>query len=249
MGAGLNLAAYAHGHDLEHAAMRVYGYMALRALDTDAAPKYWGGREALAAAIGGAPDAAGFKAVQRALSALRRSGLVRDELAAHRGRQATYLLLDGAGSPLRPFSAMGDAERPPKVEKGGRSAGERVTVSVRKGDGDRHPEEEEEKEEERGLAPSRFCSLHPDGTQRPCGACARAREQLKVWEQAQAAKPRPERVHQHRAAGDGSCIGGDDCLHVLHPTTGEWVPRNDDTLPMPEPLINRRASEPVWINA
>lgn len=230
MGAGLNRAAYHAGAALDHAAMRLYGYMATRALDSDPTPKFWGGREALAAALGKEADNAGFKAARSALGKLRDAGLIRDGRTAHTGRHATYLLLNGHGAPLRPPAEEAHPERAALPERGARSGAKRRTLSGQEAHPQRAPEEEERNEEE-GAPPPRYCSKHPEGTDNPCRPCKRAREAREAWEAAEAAKPRPPRPHVHRPANDGTCLGGDDCTDVQHPDTGQWVPRNDPSLP------------------
>lgn len=208
MGAGLVKAAFrvAAAKDLDHAPTRLFVFMALAPLDSDPGPTYFGGRDALAGALGKAGPA-GHRAVTRALEALTAAGIVVSSLAAP-GRTARHRLLDEAGLPLRPAANEGrsasldavteDGQRP---SNGGRSADKRRTVSRPTEDGERPSKEEAEIEEEG--PPPRFCRRHPEGTDTPCGACADARKRAESWRPPR----RAPRVHVHRFEPSGYCGG------------------------------------------
>ncbi|QLD11373.1 hypothetical protein [Microbacterium oleivorans] len=201
MGAGLALQAFAVADrvGLGHPATRLYVYMATVAIDSDAAPAFWGGRDALAQAIGKS-GGAGHSAVKRAIQELTTAELITADNQAHRGMSARYLMRDGAGSSLTPkgdrsttplLSTLGTAERSPSSEKGDRSATERGPLTGPKGTAHRSPEEEEEKEEELraratptlpldGLDSPAYptqCEKHQNGpNSSPCFACGEARK-------------------------------------------------------------------------
>lgn len=202
MGAGLVMAAYevAARMQLDHAPTRVFVYMAATAVDADPQPVFFGGRDALAGALGAPADSNGYRAVERAVNALSRRGAVAVESKGAPGRNTRYRLRDGA-SPLAPNARRSaspdvgtpDAERPVSNQ-------EHPTLSGRTPDAERyeHPtlsvglrRKEEHKEEG---PPSRFCLNHPNGTSAPCGACGDARRVADAW------KPpsRPARTHLHQ---------------------------------------------------
>jgi len=187
MGAGLVKAAYAVGAvcSIDHAPMRVFVYMALVAVDSDPEPRYWGGYDDLAVAMGKSGPA-GHRAAGRALSALSTAGLIQSSGAAP-GRNSRYRLLDGNAVPLRPLAnrATPDAHRPANV---GRSASDEAVDNSRTPDAhlsnagrspvatpDAHRPTEEEAGELGGGKPSRYCANHPNGTAQPCGPCRDAR--------------------------------------------------------------------------
>lgn len=196
MGAALAKAAYAAADALdvrEHAPVRAFVFMALTALDTDPRPSFYGGREALAAAIAAPRTASGFKVVRDATSALVARGLISVAGKAAPGRATRYDLLDGKGSPLTgngARSASTDSET--GHAEGAVNNSERGTLSVAMVHGERAqrgtltvpPKEEEDKEEEGTRAsapptlpvdnsPSRTCRRHPHWEHDdPCRACA-----------------------------------------------------------------------------
>lgn len=117
MGAGLAKAAYAAAarSSIDHAPARVFVFMALAPLDTDPVPVYFGGRDALAESMGAPATTSGFRAVERAISALRKNGLIAVAEKGAPGRRTRYRLLDGGGFPLSingPRSAVGESEAP-----------------------------------------------------------------------------------------------------------------------------------------
>jgi hypothetical protein len=92
VGARLVAATYAHYPHLPDRAFRLLVYMALVCKDDTPTPVYYGGREALATALGAAEDAAGYQVVRRCLSALVAYGAISRELAGYRGKRAEYRL-------------------------------------------------------------------------------------------------------------------------------------------------------------
>jgi len=104
MGIGLWESALLVARDvgLPHASARVYAYAAHCALDRDARPVYFGGRDRLALALGKRSTVAGYRAVEDAVSTLKRHGLLKVVVRGAPNRNARYALLDGAGEPLKP---------------------------------------------------------------------------------------------------------------------------------------------------
>src|SRR5574341_1281057 len=103
MGAGNVGLVYGLWGHLPHAPFRVLAYMALRTLDDDDPPQFWGGRESLALALGRIvpkPEdeqsrrerKAAFEAVKEATSTLRRLGAIELVEAARPKRNAVYAL-------------------------------------------------------------------------------------------------------------------------------------------------------------
>lgn len=99
LGAGNVAGAFDSWSHLPDRAFRALAYMALVSLDRDDPPRYWGGRGALAKALGLADDEAGHRAVKRAVAQLVRAGAIKhDGPPAAGGRRAEYVLNVG---PLR----------------------------------------------------------------------------------------------------------------------------------------------------
>lgn len=105
MGAGNVKLAFFHWGDLPHAPFRALTYMALVSLDDDRPPRYWGGREHLAIALGRDvparndedPDVtrerrAAFRAVDRVVADLTKAGAIETIEEARHYRNATYAL-------------------------------------------------------------------------------------------------------------------------------------------------------------
>jgi hypothetical protein len=103
MGAGNVGLVYARWGHLPHVPFRVLAYMALRTLDDDDPPLFWGGRDSLAAALGRIvpkpeDDAAkrerraAFQAVKEAVTTLRKYGAAELVEDARPGRNAVYAL-------------------------------------------------------------------------------------------------------------------------------------------------------------
>lgn len=214
MGFGLALAAYdvANRACLGHAPTRVYVYMATVASDTDPSPTFFGGRDALTNALGVGSNANGYRAVERAVEALRKATVVEHLAKGAPGRNARYSLRDETGRPLTPNTRRSaspvdgtpDAERPVNNS-------EHPTLSDGTPDAERreHPTlsvtQKEGKELREGEPPSRFCSKHPHGTGgAPCGACRDARLAADSWRPPKT----PKRPHVHEwDPVSGYCTG------------------------------------------
>lgn len=136
MGAGNVALVYARWGHLPDRAFRLLGFMALISLDKDAQPMFWGGREALAGALGRqtpeepaegdmSPRAvqarkdrrADFEAVKSGMRTLVDNSVVEVSARARPGRNAQYLLrLDAAKGKADPapkdrlILSMGKAE-------------------------------------------------------------------------------------------------------------------------------------------
>lgn len=99
MGARNVAAVFTHWPHLGHVPFRVLVFMALVAKDGDKEPRYWGGVEALAEALGRPVRASGDVAhrdqvaVSSALTALVRAGAVRVLVKPVKGRRAEYGLV------------------------------------------------------------------------------------------------------------------------------------------------------------
>lgn len=224
MGAGLALAAYAAADARgmrDHAPVRAFVFMALRARDDDSRPAFFAGRDALAGAMSAPRSASGYRSVERAVRTLADQGLIKTEAKGAPGRNTRYSLLDGTGNPLAintrrspsPVDGTPDTERPV-------SNSEHPTLSVQTPDAQRpeHPtlsvdlRKREEKEEERASAPARTCTRHSSWKDSgPCAACRNDRVSAEEF----AAKRRPatmsERVIDcsptpHRVLSDGTCM-------------------------------------------
>lgn len=86
---------YAKWPHLEEQPFRMLVFMALHSRDRDEAPLYWGGREALAVAIGRLGqerERTTIRVVARNVEELVRAGAITKVGRAHRGRNATYRL-------------------------------------------------------------------------------------------------------------------------------------------------------------
>lgn len=105
MGAGNVKLVFARWADLPHGPFRVLVYMALRSMDDDKPPMFWGGREDLALAIGRiVPDEdtsnaevtaarnAAFKAARDATTLLTKCGAISEVKGAAPGRRRTFML-------------------------------------------------------------------------------------------------------------------------------------------------------------
>jgi hypothetical protein len=118
MGAGNVALVFARWGQLNHAPFRALTYMAHRSLDNDNPPRFWGGREEIAFALGrvvpeGLDDSsirqrkAALEAVKDVMKALKAAGAVTQVQASKPGQRAVYVLN------LR--SRMVGAETPPVV--------------------------------------------------------------------------------------------------------------------------------------
>lgn len=92
MGIRLVIAAYSSYAHLPDRPFRLLCYMAAIAKDDDPMPVYFGGRDALATALGADKDPAGYQVVRRAISVLVMYGAVTRVAAGHNGRQSEYAL-------------------------------------------------------------------------------------------------------------------------------------------------------------
>lgn len=92
MGARLVAATYAHYGHLPDRAFRLLVHMALTCKDETKQPTYYGGREALANALGAPEDAAGFHAVKRCIATLVTAGAISRELQGYHGKRSEYRL-------------------------------------------------------------------------------------------------------------------------------------------------------------
>jgi len=204
MGAGLALTAYAAARNLPHAPARLLVFMALKAMDTDAAPACFAGRNTLTEAMGLPADDYGYRSLRRTLSQLREAGLISLVSTAAPGRAARYCLhLDGERRGTLNDPRTEDAQRPPSEVNGGRSRPNGGRSATGTGDAQR-PQEEEEEYWEEGSPPSRFCPSHPNGTSTACGACGDARRAAEAWRAPR--RPAPPHIHRFDPVS-GYCAG------------------------------------------
>lgn len=130
MGAGNVKAVYALWGDLPDGAFRLLTYMANGSLDEDSPPRFYGGRESMAFALGwvvadaGTGDPAAialreraFKSVNRLVGVLRKAGAIVQTRAAAPGRNAEYALNLKTKRSLETW----DRSRPRSQEKGDHS--------------------------------------------------------------------------------------------------------------------------------
>lgn len=155
--------------DLPHLSFRGLAWMALRSMDDDDPPLYWGGRVDLAMALGrDVPDeddddpdvtkerAAAFKAVRDVLRELVRRGAISVHRPPAPDRNTCYALhLASTGDAERPLNGVGGRWPSPEESDG---ASQRGTKNVRDGGrfsfmtGDEKRPPEEEKEEEGSIS-------------------------------------------------------------------------------------------------
>jgi hypothetical protein len=93
MGAQLVALTYAHWKHLPDRPFRLLTYMALVTKDTNAAPTFYGGRTAMAEALGlPDTDASSKRMVSRAIAVLVDAGAVKRVYMGHAGKRSEYLL-------------------------------------------------------------------------------------------------------------------------------------------------------------
>ena len=198
MGASLMSSAYhaAAETGLGHAATRLLVYMAFRALDSDARPVSYIGRDLAAEVLGyRGTEAQRYGALKKVVAELKRHGLIALRNQPHEGRRAEYVLSIPQRVP--DSSPLFRSEGGNSLPRGGNS----------------HPQEggshgtpkEEGKTNKEGSSP--HCSKHPNGTDKPCWACKEAREK----HEATTRKPKGPSVEercrngQHKWLPDGTC--------------------------------------------
>lgn len=224
MGAGLVNAAYALAtadRFQDHRSMRLFVYMANRALDRDPRPSFYAGQSSMLEAIAGTDPGT----MRRSLRRLREVGyIVLDEhQRAQTGRRSTYYLEDGTGHPLQPADTSevtrqnapspGGADRPVTLPRlAGRSVPTGGADRPRLAGQNAPPKEEEEEEEEtRASAPARSCRRHPNWEHsEPCRACASDRRAAETASLGRRPTTMSERlidcgVGNHDRLPDGTC--------------------------------------------
>jgi hypothetical protein len=125
VGASNVKAAYAQWGDLPHAPFRLLAYMALRSMDADSPPMFWGGREEQAYALGKAvPEGrdeeskrvrqASFDAVKDAMKVLKARGAVAQTNTACAGQRASFALNLRAQKVGGSETPAGEVKTPPE---------------------------------------------------------------------------------------------------------------------------------------
>lgn len=226
MGAGLAISAYETADVIEfrdHAPVRLFVYMALRAVDADPRPTFYGGRESLAMALAVAPNLSGFKAVKNATRALLDRGLISVDLRGAPGRATRYALLNGNGSALSidgerstyPVATTGDAELAvSKSQRGTLSDPTGYAHRPERGPLSVPPRRKEDKEEEgrASATPNRSCRIHSTWEHsKPCRACANDRRAAEATPVARRESTMSPQVldcgtGNHRRLNDGTCL-------------------------------------------
>ena len=103
MGAQLVSRVFVYWSDLPDRPFRLLVHMALTVKDATKEPTYWGGRDALAQALGLEPGEAAYQSVKRALRQITEAGAARIGVHGHAGRRTEYVLtLDREGVTERP---------------------------------------------------------------------------------------------------------------------------------------------------
>jgi len=119
MGAGNVKLVFAVWGDLPHAPFRMLAYMALRSMDSDDPPRFWGGREELAYAIGRPVPEGKDEAANRERKTI--FGAVKDTQRALKARGAITLLKDAGPGQNAVFAInlrtpiVGGSQTPPGV--------------------------------------------------------------------------------------------------------------------------------------
>lgn len=103
MGAQLVSRVYTSWSHLPDRPHRLLCHMALIVKDASMEPTYWGGRDAMAQALGLEPGPAAYQSVKRAVRQIIDAGAARIVLHGHAGKRTEYrLTLDGKGVTERP---------------------------------------------------------------------------------------------------------------------------------------------------
>jgi hypothetical protein len=92
MGAQLVARVYVHWAALPDRPFRLLVHMALVVKDASTVPTYWGGRDAMAQALGLAPSPAAHQSVKRAMRAIIASGAAEIGYHGHAGKRTEYVL-------------------------------------------------------------------------------------------------------------------------------------------------------------
>lgn len=158
MGANHVSVVYAQwGHILDGRPFRLLVHMALTAKDSDSPPKYWAGRDGMAAALGRNDDPAGHQAVKRALSVLKREGAVKLDRAPRKARHTArwvLVLTPPSGvtnrTPILPDSGDGHGSQtdPPSGTKSDPIGGHKTTDRGTETDPQRTTRTNEERDQE-----------------------------------------------------------------------------------------------------
>lgn len=110
MGAQLVSRVYVSWGHLADRPFRLLAHMALVVKDATEEPTYWGGRDAMAQALGLDPTPAAHQSVKRAMRAIVAAGAAKVVLYGHAGKRTEYLLtLDPQAVDARP---KGVTQRP-----------------------------------------------------------------------------------------------------------------------------------------
>lgn len=103
MGAQLVSRVYTSWSHLPDRPFRLLCHMALIVKDSTKKPTYWGGRDAMAQALGMEPGDAAYQSVKRAVRQIISAGAAEVALHGHAGKRTEYVLtLTGKGVTERP---------------------------------------------------------------------------------------------------------------------------------------------------
>lgn len=118
MGAQLVSRVFVSWGHLPDRPFRLLAHMALVVKDAHPKPTYWGGRDAMAQALGLDPSPAAHQSVKRAMRALVTAGAAEVAYYGHTGKRTEYLLtldrtpVDNAGKGVTQRPAEGVTQRP-----------------------------------------------------------------------------------------------------------------------------------------
>lgn len=148
MGAGHATRVYVEWSGLPDRAFRLLVHMALTTKDAHSEPTYWGGREALATALGlPANEASSHQSVKRAVRALVEAGAVTRVMSGYAGKRSEYRIhFPNRGSESDPL--RGSEKAPQRGSESDPPGGQKVTQRGSVSDPPRTTRTTEEYEEE-----------------------------------------------------------------------------------------------------
>ena len=151
MGAQLVARVYTYWADLPDRPFRLLVHMALTVKDATKEPTYWGGREAMAQALGLPPHTlATHQTVKMAVRRLVDEGAIQRVVFGHAGKRSEYRLIlerGNAGLPLRGNESVPQRGNSRDPQRGNESVPPGVTLETPLGTYIRKTEENEEEDQ------------------------------------------------------------------------------------------------------
>ena len=133
MGAQLVSRVFTSWTHLPDRPFRLLAYMALIAKDTNTDPTYWGGRDALAQALGKDPGTASARQIVKcAVAALVAAGAIERSYVGHAGRRSEYRMTLTSG-PKRGNESVPQRGNASDPQRGNESVPQRGNESLPKG--------------------------------------------------------------------------------------------------------------------